>query len=90
MSELSERLIAGDRRALAQAITLVESHRPDHRAEAVGLLDEVLPRTGSARRIGISGAPGAGKSTMVEALGLHVLQGDHELAVLAVDPTSNR
>lgn len=79
-----------DRRALAKAITLVESTRPDHRAEARALLQAVLPRTGGAVRVGISGPPGAGKSTLIEALGTRVVQGGTTLAVLAVDPSSRR
>jgi len=85
-----EALAAGDRRALARAITLVESTRPDHRAAARALLDEVVPRAGGALRLGISGAPGAGKSTLIEALGLHAIEQGHSVAVLAVDPSSSR
>jgi LAO/AO transport system kinase len=80
----------GDRRALARAITLVESTRPDHRAEADDLLTELLPLTGGATRIGISGAPGAGKSTFIETLGLFLVEQGHKLAVLAVDPSSSQ
>ena len=87
---LAEDLVAGDRRALGRAITLVESTRPDHRAEAVTLLEEVLPRTGSAVRLGISGAPGVGKSTFIDAFGCHVVDTGLKLAVLAVDPSSGR
>jgi LAO/AO transport system kinase len=87
---LAERVAAGDRRALARAITLVESTRADHRAEARALLEELLPRTGGSMRIGISGAPGAGKSTFIEALGIHAIDGGHQVAVLAVDPSSSR
>ncbi len=90
MTELAAQLRAGDRRALARAITLVESTRPDHRAEADALLTEVLPSAGGAHRIGISGAPGAGKSTLIETLGLHIVDRGHRLAVLAVDPSSSR
>lgn len=89
-SRLAEAVVAGDRRALARAITLVESNRPDHRAEATTLLDEVMPSTGGAVRVGISGAPGAGKSTLIEALGLHAIGEGHHVAVLAVDPSSSR
>jgi LAO/AO transport system kinase len=85
---LAEALIQGDRRALAQAITLVESSRPDHRPLADRLLEILLPRTGRSIRIGISGAPGVGKSTFIESFGLHVLSRGHRLAVLAVDPSS--
>jgi LAO/AO transport system kinase len=84
----AEEVRAGDRRALARAITLVESQRPDHRAEAVALLGELLPATGGAVRVGITGQPGAGKSTFIEALGQHLVDGGHRVAVLAVDPSS--
>jgi LAO/AO transport system kinase len=87
---LAERVATGDRRALAQAITLVESTRADHRAEARSLLDELLPRTGRSVRVGVSGAPGAGKSTLIEAIGLHAIDQGHQVAVLAVDPSSSR
>jgi LAO/AO transport system kinase len=90
VTELAAQLRAGDRRALARAITLVESTRPDHRADADALLTEVLPAAGAAHRIGISGAPGAGKSTLIETLGLHIVDEGHRLAVLAVDPSSSR
>jgi LAO/AO transport system kinase len=90
VSELAQQVRAGDRRALARAITLVESTRPDHRAQAGALLDELMPDTGGAIRIGISGTPGAGKSTFIEALGLHLTDYGHQVAVLAVDPSSTR
>jgi LAO/AO transport system kinase len=90
VDQLARGVLDGERRALARAITLVESTRPDHRAEAEALLTEVLPHTGGAVRIGISGAPGAGKSTFIEALGLHVVRQQHRVAVLAVDPSSTR
>ncbi|MCU1351115.1 MAG: meaB [Acidimicrobiales bacterium] len=80
----------GDRRALARAITLVESTRPDHRAEAAELLDAVMPATGRAVRLGISGPPGVGKSTFIEAFGTHLTEAGHQVAVLAVDPSSSR
>jgi len=85
---LVETVLAGDRRALARAITLIESTRADHRAEAEALIGQLLPRTGGAVRIGISGAPGVGKSTFIEAFGLYVVGQGHRLAVLAVDPSS--
>ncbi|MGV3759168.1 MAG: methylmalonyl Co-A mutase-associated GTPase MeaB, partial [Actinomycetota bacterium] len=89
VSALAAAIREGDRRALARAITLVESTRSDHRAEAIDLLDEVLPATGASMRIGISGVPGAGKSTLVEALGLRAIDAGHRVAVLAVDPSSS-
>lgn len=85
---LAESLTAGDRRALARAITLVESTRPADRQRADALLERVMPQTGGARRLGLSGSPGAGKSTFIEALGNHLLDRDRKLAVLAVDPSS--
>jgi LAO/AO transport system kinase len=90
MSDLAKQVVDGDRRALARAITLVESTRADHRAEAEALLAEVLAHVGGAVRVGISGAPGAGKSTFIEALGGHLVEHDHRVAVLAVDPSSTR
>ena len=89
-SSLAERVRAGDRRALARAITLVESTRSDHRGQARHLVDAVLPHTGHSIRIGISGPPGVGKSTFIEAFGLHLIGQGHQVAVLAVDPTSTR
>ncbi len=80
----------GERRALARAITLIESSRTDHRRQAQVLLTGLLPSTGQALRLGISGTPGVGKSTFIEALGLYLLQQGHRLAVLAVDPSSCR
>ena len=87
---LADRVSAGDRRALAQAITLVESTRSDHRAQAVELLETLLPRTGGSMRIGLSGAPGAGKSSFIEAIGIHAIDSGHRVAVLAIDPSSTR
>ena len=88
--ELADGLRDGDRRSLGRAITLVESTRPDHRAQAVELLELVLPDTGGSIRLGISGAPGVGKSTFIDAFGRHVLDSGTTLAVLAVDPSSER
>jgi LAO/AO transport system kinase len=85
---LAERLRAGERRALAKAITLVESTRPDHRERAQKLLGELLPHSGRSLRIGISGVPGVGKSTFIEALGMFLIGRGHRVAVLAVDPSS--
>ncbi len=79
---------AAQRRALAKAITLIESTRADHRARADELLDALLPRTGRSLRIGISGVPGVGKSTLIETLGRFLIDRGHRVAVLAVDPSS--
>lgn len=86
---LAERLRAGERRALAKAITMVESTRADHREQADALLTELMPATGGALRLGISGVPGVGKSTFIEALGLFLIERGHRVAVLAVDPSSS-
>jgi LAO/AO transport system kinase len=83
-----ERVIAGDRRALAKAITLLESTQPQHQERARAVLDALLPRTGDSLRLGISGAPGVGKSTFIETLGLTLIAHGHKVAVLAVDPSS--
>ena len=83
-------LVAGDRAALARAITLVESKREDDRAAARELLDGLMPRTGGAIRVGITGVPGVGKSTLIEAMGTSLIAAGHRLAVLAVDPSSTR
>ena len=88
--DLAVRLADGERRALAQAITLIESTRSADRERAEALLDDLLPRTGGAVRIGITGAPGAGKSTFIEAFGLYLIGAGHKVAVLAIDPSSVR
>ncbi len=80
---------AGDRTVLARAITLVESVRSDHQEQAQELLLRLLPRTGGARRVGITGVPGAGKSTFIESFGLALADAGHRVAVLAVDPSSS-
>ena len=80
---------AAQRRAVAKAITLLESTRADHRLEADALLTELLPHTGESFRLGISGVPGVGKSTFIEALGLFLIERGHRVAVLAVDPSSS-
>lgn len=85
---MAAQILAGDRRALARAITLIESTRADHRREAEALLEAVLPKTGRSLRIGISGPPGVGKSTFIEAFGRHAIGAGKRLAVLAVDPSS--
>lgn len=80
---------AGQRRAVAKAITLLESTRADHRARAEELLNALLPHSGGSLRLGISGVPGVGKSTFIEALGLFLIDRGHRVAVLAVDPSSS-
>ena len=84
----AEAILTGDRRALAKAITLVESQRPQDVETAQTLLKSLLPHTGNSIRIGITGVPGVGKSTFIEAFGQHVIEKGHRLAVLAVDPSS--
>lgn len=79
-----------DRQSLARAITLIESTRDDHRREARELLHSILPHTGKSLRLGISGVPGVGKSTFIEAFGLHAIKQGHKVAVLAIDPSSSK
>jgi LAO/AO transport system kinase len=86
--ELARAVLEGNRRALAQAITLIESTRADHRAAASNLLERLMPHSGHSIRLGVSGVPGVGKSTFVEALGNHVIDTGHRVAVLTVDPSS--
>ena len=88
--DLPARVAAGDRRALARAITLVESTRADHREAAETLLDRLADPSRSALRVGLSGTPGVGKSSFIEALGLRLVERGHRVAVLAVDPSSAR
>ena len=87
---LAAGILAGERRALARAITLVESTRHDHRIQASRLIEHLLPSTGRAIRIGFSGPPGVGKSTFIEAFGTWLTRSGHKVAVLAVDPSSSR
>jgi len=86
---LIDGVLAGQRRSLAKAITLIESTRGDHQQRAQQVLNNLLPHTGRAIRVGISGVPGAGKSTFIEALGNWLIDHGHRLAVLAVDPSSS-
>jgi LAO/AO transport system kinase len=89
VAEMVDCILAGDRAALARAITLVESSRPDHNECARELLDACLPHTGKSVRLGITGVPGVGKSTFIEALGMHIIrQRGERIAVLAIDPSS--
>ncbi|MFC0451492.1 methylmalonyl Co-A mutase-associated GTPase MeaB [Rhodococcus jostii] len=87
---LAEAVRANQRAGLAKAITLVESTRTDHREAAQRLLLELLPESGKAHRVGITGVPGVGKSTFIDALGMHLIGQGHRVAVLAVDPSSTR
>lgn len=87
---LAEAIRNGDRAALSRAITLVESTRADHRDRAQRLLLELMPDAGSALHVGITGVPGVGKSTTIEALGTYLIEQGHRVAVLAVDPSSTR
>lgn len=89
MTERARAILDGDRRALARAITLVESTRADHHRQAEELIEELLPHTGGALRIGITGPPGVGKSTFIDAFGSRVVAEGRRLAVLAVDPSSS-
>lgn len=92
-TDTTESLAAGirgrDRAVLGRALTLIESNRPDHRRQAQELLTEILPGSGGAYRIGITGVPGVGKSTFIEAFGLRLIEVGYRVAVLAVDPSSS-
>ncbi|MGB5112082.1 MAG: methylmalonyl Co-A mutase-associated GTPase MeaB [Mycobacterium sp.] len=90
VSDLAAAIRGGERAALARAITLVESTRTDHRERAQRLLLELMPDAGRALHVGITGVPGVGKSTTIEALGMHLIERGHRVAVLAVDPSSTR
>lgn len=83
-------ILAGQRRILAKAITLVESRHPDHRKLGHRLVEQLLPYTGKAVRLGITGVPGVGKSTFIESFGIQLVDRGHQVAVLAVDPSSQR
>lgn len=89
-SELVEGILKGELNALSRAVTLVESIAPDHYAIAQEVIEKCLPHSGHSRRIGITGVPGAGKSTSIDVFGLHVLRKGGKLAVLAIDPSSER
>jgi LAO/AO transport system kinase len=89
-ASLARRIRDGDRATLARAITLIESKRADHRKSAQRLVQDLLPHTGNAIRVGITGAPGVGKSTTIDTLGTHLTAKGHKVAVLAVDPSSTR
>jgi LAO/AO transport system kinase len=87
---LATRIRSGDRAALARAITLIESKKPEHRARAEALLRALMPATGKGMRVGITGVPGVGKSTTIDALGSMLIENGRRVAVLAVDPSSVR
>jgi len=89
-AKLARALRGGDRAQLARAITLIESRRADHQAAARRLVQDLMPATGGAVRVGITGAPGVGKSTTIDALGVHLIEQGRKVAVLAVDPSSTR
>lgn len=90
LSDYLDGVLSGDRTVLARAITLVESRNPEHRRVAQQLIQELLPRTGGAHRVGITGVPGVGKSTFIDQLGIDLTAAGHSVAVLAVDPSSSR
>src|SRR5690242_6055525 len=90
VEELAAAVRGGDRAALPRAITLVESSRANHREQAQQLLQELIPAAGKAMHVGITGVPGVGKSTTIEALGMYLIEQGHRVAVLAVDPSSTR
>ncbi len=89
LESLESSLCSGDRRALARAITLIESKRADHQAQGTELLERLYPKSGHAFRLAVTGAPGVGKSTLIEALGLHLVDLGYRPAVLAIDPSSS-
>jgi len=90
VEELASGVLDGDRTILARAVTLIESSRPDHQQKAQQLLEQLLPHTGNSIRVGISGVPGVGKSTFIESFGLNLINDGRKIAVLAVDPSSER
>lgn len=90
VAAIADAVRGGDRTALPRAITLIESTRPDHRVRAQQLLLELLPQAGTAMHVGITGVPGVGKSTTIEALGMYLIEQGYRVAVLAVDPSSTR
>src|ERR1700727_2459613 len=90
IARLARDIRAGERTVLSRAITLIESKRADHRRSAAALTQALLGETGKAVRVGITGAPGVGKSTMIDALGSMLTRQGHKVAVLAVDPSSRR
>ena len=90
VSEYVEGILSGNRVILSQAVTLVESVRPDHQETAQAIIEQCLPHAGKAIRVGITGVPGSGKSTFIDAFGMDILRKGHKVAVLAIDPSSER
>jgi len=90
VAEYAEGILSGNRVVLSQAVTLVESSRPEHQEKAQAIIEQCLPYAGNSIRVGITGVPGAGKSTSIDAFGMHLLGKGHKLAVLAIDPSSER
>ena len=88
VTSLSEGVLGGNRRSLSKAITMIESTRDDHRVQAEQIIDRLMPHTGKAVRLGLTGIPGVGKSTLIEAFGQYLLAKGHRPAILAVDPSS--
>lgn len=88
--DYADGVLSGDRAILGRAITLIESRKPDHRVSADALLLRLLPQSGTAVRVGITGVPGVGKSTFIDAFGMNLVEAGHRVAVLAVDPSSSR
>ncbi len=90
VEEYVKGILSGDRVLLSQAVTLVESSLPEHQSLAQAIIEQCLPHSGNSVRVGITGVPGAGKSTSIDAFGMHLLEKGHKLAVLAIDPSSER
>ncbi|MCB1156176.1 MAG: methylmalonyl Co-A mutase-associated GTPase MeaB [Leptospiraceae bacterium] len=89
-SEYVEGVLSGNRAVLSQAITLLESSLPEHEELAAGIIEQCIPHSGKSLRIGITGVPGVGKSSFIETFGIYLLRKNHRLAVLAIDPSSQR
>ncbi|HBX21083.1 MAG TPA: methylmalonyl Co-A mutase-associated GTPase MeaB, partial [Porphyromonadaceae bacterium] len=88
--EYAEGILKGDIAVLSQAVTLVESSKPEHQVVAQAIIEKCLPASGKSIRVGITGVPGSGKSTSIDAFGMHLIEQGHRLAVLAIDPSSER
>jgi LAO/AO transport system kinase len=88
--EYVEGILSGNRTMLSKAVTLVESSLPEHHELAQSIIEKCLPHSGNSIRVGITGVPGAGKSTSIDSFGMHLLKNGHKLAVLAIDPSSER